>query len=69
MFSYQEKYLKYKNKYLKLKDLIGGENKFKCIKENRIIGNLCIEDETGQFNDIVNCEINCLEDKGKYGTK
>ena len=63
MFSYQEKYLKYKNKYLKLKDLIGGENKFKCIKENRIIGNLCIEDETGQFNDIVNCEINCLEEK------
>ena len=63
MISYQEKYLKYKNKYLKLKDLIGGENRFKCIEENRIIDNLCIEDETGDFNDISNCEINCLERK------
>ena len=67
MLNYQEKYLKYKNKYLKLKDLIGGENRFKCNKENRNIElkcfNLCSEDETGEYNDILNCEINCLEEK------
>ena len=60
---YINKCLKYINKYLKLKELIGGENKFKCNEINRIIGNLCIEDETGEYNDKINCEINCLEVK------
>jgi hypothetical protein len=63
MFNYQEKYLKYKNKYLKLKDLIGGENKFKCNKENRKIGYLCDLDETGTFITKDECEIKCLEEK------
>jgi hypothetical protein len=65
MFNYQEKYLKYKNKYLKLKDLIGGERKFKCDERNRnrIIGNLCVLDEKGTYDDKINCEINCLEIK------
>ena len=69
MSNKQEKYIKYINKclkyidkYLKLKELIGGENKFKCNEINRIIGNLCIEDETGEYNKT-NCEINCLEVK------
>jgi uncharacterized damage-inducible protein DinB len=63
MFSYQKKYNKYKNKYLILKELIGGQNKFKCNLTNRTIGNLCNEDETGIFDKIEDCDTKCLEEK------
>ncbi len=65
MSTYQKKYLKYKNKYLKLKDLIGGEEKFKCDERNRTMGNLCVLDEKGTFRDKSNCEKDCLEVKLK----
>jgi hypothetical protein len=63
MISYQEKYLKYKNKYLKLKDLIGGENNYTCNLENRIIDNLCVLDAEGRFTTKNHCELECLEAK------
>jgi len=63
MISYQEKYLKYKNKYLKLKDLIGGENNYTCFLKNRTIDNLCVLDAEGRFNAKDQCELFCLEAK------
>ena len=63
MISYQEKYLKYKNKYLKLKDLIGGENNYTCFLKNRTIDNLCVLDAEGRFNSKDQCELFCLEAK------
>ena len=56
--NYHEKYLKYKNKYLNLKELIGGEPKYKCSDSNRIKNSLC--DESDEGDDKIICEKKCL---------
>jgi hypothetical protein len=59
---YYEKYLKYKNKYLKLKELIGG-TKYKCEETKRLKGQLCDESDEIGFDSKNECETFCLSSK------
>ena len=66
MESYKERYLKYKIKYLNLKNLednsIGGaKQKFRCVNPNtNIITDMCKVSHDGTYDDISKCAESCL---------
>jgi hypothetical protein len=61
--NYLDKYLKYKNKYLKLKQLQYGGN-FNCLGDDvagkRIKDELCIEADAGKYANKIDCEKDCF---------
>jgi hypothetical protein len=36
---------------------------YKCLDDAKIIGKLCAEDDSGEYDNIINCESACLEEK------
>jgi hypothetical protein len=36
---------------------------YKCLDETKIIGKLCAEDSSGEYENIINCERECLDKK------